>query len=162
MAVAANKNKYAYAPSRVYSYSRAAVAEALPAYEPEYEPKQAPRPAVKAHPGAKTRVRREPSAAAKRKQRFMPKFMSVSAVFIMAAMLIYIIVRYTMITAEWTDVNAMQAKIDESRRRITQLEVQLDAAADLVAAKDTALGAGLNYPTADQIVDVEGSMSGGD
>lgn len=162
MAVAANKNKYAYAPSRVYSYSRAAVAEALPAYEPEYEPKQTPRPAVKAHPGAKTRVRREPSAATKRKQRFMPKFMSVSAVFIMAAMLIYIIVRYTMITAEWADVNAMQAKIDESRRRITQLEVQLDAAADLVAARDTALGAGLNYPTADQIVNVEGSVSGGD
>lgn len=163
MAATANKNKYEYAPSRVYSYSRAALAEALPAYEPAENPRQAPpNPERKTHPGQQTRIRREVAPAAKRKQRFLPKLFSVCAVLITAAMLIYIIVRYAAITAEWANVNELQAQIDESQRRITQLEVQLDEATDLEAAKETALEAGLNYPTADQIVDVNGANGGGD
>ena len=35
MASAARKNEYIYAPSKVYSYSRAATAEALPQQEPQ-------------------------------------------------------------------------------------------------------------------------------
>ena len=40
MAVAARKDEYVYAPSRVYSHSRAATAEALP----NEMPQRAPRP----------------------------------------------------------------------------------------------------------------------
>lgn len=167
MAVAAGKNKYAYAPSRVYSYARTALAEELPAYEPEASPHRAPQVAPKqprttAHPSAQTRVRRDATPAARRKQRFLPKLFSVTAVFITAAMLIYIIVRYASITAQWGDVTAMQANIEESRRRITQLEVQLDEAADLEVAREAALEAGMNYPTAEQIVRVGGTNSGGE
>ncbi|HWQ58563.1 MAG TPA: hypothetical protein VN540_06040 [Clostridia bacterium] len=161
MAATATKSKYAYAPSRVYSYSRAALAEELPEYEPQQSPARAPRqPAKRTHPGHQTRVNREPSPAAKRKRRFMPKLMSVSAVFITAAVLIYMIVRYATITAAWTEVNALQASIVESERRITQLEVQLDEAEDLADAKDTALAAGLDYPAAEQIMEVDGADGG--
>ncbi len=164
MAAAANKNKYAYAPSRVYSYSRAALAETLPEYEPARRPQEAPpRPATKTktHPGTSTRVKREPSPVVKRKQRFLPKLFSVAAVFMAAAVLIYIIVRYAAITTEWAAVNETQAEIDESLRRITQLEVQLDEATDLHLARETALEAGMGYPSADQIVDVESAYGGG-
>lgn len=161
MAATANKNKYAYAPSRVYSYSNAALAETLPEYEPAQNPYRKPAgPEHGAHPGRQTRIRREPAPAVRRKQRLMPKLFSVSAVLIAAAALIYMIVRYATITAEWTNVNELQAQIDESQRRITQLEVQLDEAADLDDAKETALEAGLNYPAADQIVDVDGTDGG--
>lgn len=162
MAATANKSKYAYAPSRVYSYSRAALAEALPAYEPAENPNPVPpQPEHRAHPGQQTRVRREVAPAAKRKQRFLPKLFSVGAVLITAAMLIYMIVRYAAITAEWANVNELQAQIDESQRRITQLEVHLDEAVDLEDAKKTALEFGLHYPAADQIVDVDGANGGG-
>ncbi len=165
MAAAANKNKYAYAPSRVYSYARTAVAEALPEYEPEGSPREprrpAPSPVRRTHPSAQTRLRRDASPSAKRKQRFLPKLFSVTAVFMMAAMLIYIIIRYASITAEWSKATDTQALIDESRRRITQLEVQLDAAADIEAARQAAREAGMDYPSAEQIVEVKGAASGG-
>ncbi len=161
MATAAGKTKYAYAPSRVYSYSNAALAEALPEYEPA-RPQRAPRPsAPKAHPGRQTRVNRETKPSVKRKQRLMPKFLSVVAVFAAAAVLIFMIVRYAMITAEWAGVNGLRADIAASERRIAELEVQLEEAADLVAAKETALDAGLNYPAAEQIVGVDGAQGGG-
>lgn len=161
MATAASKTKYAYAPSRVYSYSSAALAEALPEYEPARGPERAPqRPVPKAHPGRQTRVNRETKPSVKRKQRFMPKLLSVGAVFVAAAVLIFMIVRYAMITAEWAGVNALQADIAQRERRIAELEVQLEEAADLVAAKETALEAGLNYPAAEQIVGVGGAEGG--
>ncbi len=167
MAVAASKNKYEYAPSRVYSYARTALAEEMPAYEPEAIPQRAPqaaprKPQQTAHPSVQTRVRRDATPAAKRKQRFLPKLFSVAAVFITAAMLIYIIVRYASIADQWGNVTAMQANIEDSRRRITQLEVQLDEAADLEAAREAALAAGMNYPTAEQIVRVDNANSGGE
>ncbi len=155
MATAARNDKYAYAPSRVYSYSRAAVAEELPEYEPEAAPQQ-PEPQRKTHPVTRTRIKREPTPALRRKQRLMPKILSVATVFAAAAVLIYIVVRYSAITAEWANVNALEAQIEESERRITELEVQLDEAINLDEARDTALNAGLDYPTADQIVDVAG------
>lgn len=151
MAAAAGNDKYAYAPSRVYSYSRAAVAEELPEYEPA-----APQPERHSHPVTHTRVKREPSPAQKRKRRFMPKLMSVIAVFAAAAVLIFIVVRYSAITSEWASVNALESDIAESERRITELEVQLDEAVNLDAARETATEAGLDYPTADQIVSVTG------
>ena len=162
MAATAKKNPYAYAPSRVYSYSRAATAEALPNYEgeqAEVQPRQNPQqPQRQAHPAPRTRVQREPSPAVKRKRRLMPKLFSFAGVFAVAALLIGIVVRYAAIATEYANVNQMEAKITESKRRITELEVQLDEAVNLADARQTAEDAGLGYPTSDQIVDVNGTV----
>ncbi len=163
MAATAKKNPYAYAPSRVYSYSRAATAEALPDHDGEFRPgtnPQQPAPTRKTHAAPRTRVQREPSAAVKRKQRLMPKLFSIAGVFAVAALLIGIVVRYAAIATEYGNINAMEAKITESRRRITELEVQLDEAVSLVDARQTAETAGLDYPAASQIVDVNGTVGG--
>ena len=80
MAVAARKDEYVYAPSRVYSHSRAATAEALP----NEMPQQAPRPEEPGsaeaeprtrtrEPAVKTRVQKGPSPRQRRKQRVLPK-----------------------------------------------------------------------------------------
>ena len=90
----------------------------------------------------------------------MPKLVSVIGVLTIAAILIGLVLRYAAITSAYSKVNAMEAKIEESRRRITELEVQLDEAVTLDEARSTALEEGLNYPNAGQIVKVNGAVGG--
>ena len=163
MAATAKKAQNVYAPSRVYSYSRAATAEKLP--YPSYEeddniPAQIPRVEPKRHAAPRTRIIREATPAQKRKQRTMPNLVSVIGVLTIAAILIGLVLRYAAITSAYSKVNAMEAKIEESRRRITELEVQLDEAVTLDEARSTALEEGLNYPNAGQIVKVNGAVGG--
>ena len=163
MAATAKKAQNVYAPSRVYSYSRAATAEKLayPSYEEDDNiPAQIPRAEPKRHAAPRTRIIREATPAQKRKQRTMPKLVSVIGVLTIAAILIGLVLRYAAITSAYSKVNAMEAKIEESRRRITELEVQLDEAVTLDEARSTALEEGLNYPNAGQIVKVNGAVGG--
>ena len=160
MAATAKKAQNVYAPSRVYSYSRAATAEKLSYEEAESIPAQIPRAEPKRHAAPRTRIIREATPAQKRKQRTMPKLVSVIGVLTIAAILIGLVLRYAAITSAYSKVNAMEAKIEESRRRITELEVQLDEAVTLDEARSTALEEGLNYPNAGQIVKVNGAVGG--
>ena len=63
MAATAKKGQNVYAPSRVYSYSRAATAEKLPYEEAESIPAQIPRAEPKRHAAPQTRIRNELLAA---------------------------------------------------------------------------------------------------
>lgn len=159
MAIAARKDEYIYAPSRVYSHSRAAVAEALPENAQEEVPRPA-QPELKTvpqrtrQPAVKTRIHRGVSVRQRRKQRTLPRVLSVGCVFIMAAILIGVIMRYSMITLAYSNINDLEDQIAESERNIAALNVQLNSAIDLNAARETALAAGLGYPTAEQIVTV--------
>lgn len=156
MAQAAKKDTYVYAPSRVYSYSRAATAEALPEAAPAPH-RGAPRPA---HPAPRTRVKREPSPAMKRKQRFVPKLVSVIEVFAATALIIFIVVQYSLIAGEYNELNDIRSDIEASKLRIAELEVQLDSAVNVEEAREAAEKAGLDYPSAGQIVDVDGVIGG--
>ena len=154
MAATAKKGQNVYAPSRVYSYSRAATAEKLPYEEAESIPAQIPRAEPKRHAAPQTRIMREATTAQKRKQRTLPKLISVTGVLMIAAVMIGLVFRYASIASAYRAVNSTQKKIEESQRRITEHEVQLDEAR-LAAAQ-----AGLNYPTAEQIVEVNGAVGG--
>lgn len=160
MAATAKKGQNVYAPSRVYSYSRAATAEKLPYEEAESIPAQIPRAEPKRHAAPKTRIMREATTAQKRKQRTLPKLISVTGVLVIAAVMIGLVFRYASIASAYRTVNSTQKKIEESQRRITELEVQLDEAVSLDEAMLAAAQAGLNYPTAEQIVEVNGAVGG--
>ncbi len=160
MAATAKKAQNVYAPSRVYSYSSAATAEKLPYPSYEEDDNIIPRVEPKRHAAPRTRIIREATPSQKRKQRTMPKLVSVIGVLTIAAILIGLVLRYAAITSAYSKVNAMEAKIEESRRRITELEVQLDEAVTLDEARSTALEEGLNYPNAGQIVKVNGAVGG--
>lgn len=157
MAVAAKKEEYIYAPSRVYSHSRAATAEALPQAEPMEAPlpQEEPIPAQRRRqPQVKTRVHRGVSPRQRRKQRLAPKVASVVGIFVIAAILIGVIVRYSAIALAYSNVNDLKNKIAESQRNIAALDVQLNNALNLGNARSAAEAAGLSYPTAGQIVSV--------
>lgn len=160
MAATAKRGQNAYAPSRVYSYSRTATAEKLPFGDAENIPAQIPRAEPKRHAAPQTRIMREATPAAKRKQRTLPKLISVAGVLIIAAMMIGVVLRYSNIAQAYREINSTQDKIEESQRRITELEVQLDEAVSIEEARLAAAQAGLNYPTADQIVQVNGAIGG--
>ena len=160
MAATAKKGQNIYAPSRVYSYSRAATAEQLPYEEGESIPAQIPRAEPKRHAAPQTRIMREATPAAKRKQRTLPKLISVTGVLVIAAVLIGLVFRYASIASAYRTVNGTQKKIEESQRRITELQVQLDEAVSMDEARQAAAQAGLNYPTAEQIVEVNGAVGG--
>lgn len=160
MAATAKKGQNVYAPSRVYSYSRAATAEKLPYEEAESIPAQISRAEPKRHAAPQTRIMREATTAQKRKQRTLPKLISVTGVLMIAAVMIGLVFRYASIASAYRMVNSTQKKIEESQRRITELEVQLDEAVSLDEARLAAAQAGLNYPTAEQIVEVNGAVGG--
>lgn len=160
MAATAEKGQNVYAPSRVYSYSRAATAEKLPYEETESIPAQIPRAEPKRHAAPQTRIMREATTAQKRKQRTLPKLISVTGVLMIAAVMIGLVFRYASIASAYRMVNSTQKKIEESQRRITELEVQLDEAVSLDEARLAAAQAGLNYPTAEQVVEVNGAVGG--
>ena len=86
---------------------------------------------------------REATTAQKRKQRTLPKLISVTGVLMIAAVMIGLVFRYASIASAYRAVNSTQKKIEESQRRITELEVQLDEAVSLDEARRAAAQAGL-------------------
>ena len=85
---------------------------------------------------------REATTAQKRKQRTLPKLISVTGVLMIAAVMIGMVFRYASIASAYRAVNSTQKKIEESQRRITELEVQLDEAVSLDEARLAAAQAG--------------------
>ncbi len=160
MAATAKKGHSAYAQSRVYSYSRTATAEKLPYEDDENIPAQIPRVERKRHAAPQTRIIRETTPAQKRKQRTVPKIVSIAGVATIAAIMILLVLRYAQIATAYSNINSIKEDIEESRRKITELEVQLDEAVSIEEARLAAARSGLNYPTADQIVTVNGAVGG--
>lgn len=105
-------------------------------------------------PAVKTRVQKGPSPRQRRKQRVLPKVASVACIFLIAAVLIGVIVRYSAIALAYSAVNDLKDGIAESERNIAALNVQLNNALNIDAAREAALAVGLGYPTAEQIVRV--------
>ncbi len=154
MAVAAKKldNERRYAPAATRVYAQSAAAPAL-APNPQAQPQAAPRPTI-ASPARATRIAR----AAQPRPRVSPGRLLFTTLGIMAgaALMILILVRYAMISQEYALVNDTKEQIEASGREIAALKVQLNAAVSLDEARAAALAAGMGYPTADQIVRIQG------
>ena len=158
MAVAAKKveNELRYAPAtRVYSQSAAAPAQ-QPADSPALPAEQRLKPDKSARTDPVARPR--PAVNAGR------IFLVTLSVLAGAALLILILVRYAMICQEYAVVNDLKEKIEESQREVAALNVQLNAAVSLEEARAAALEAGMEYPTAEQIIRIQAdgkAQSGG-
>ncbi len=172
MAVAARKNEYVYAPSRVYSYSRAATAEALPREREEYKPKRGmPKIGPDYLPKQKSKEELELERAqraeknAKNRRSAGVKIMSFLAVAITAAAVIGLLMRYAVIAYEFSQVNSLQKEIEQAQYDISALNVLFNSAVSLEDAKSAAAAQGMDYPTAEQIVHIVendiGTVSGG-
>lgn len=166
MAVAARKpeNDYRHMPAasatRVYVDSRVYQSSAAPKYEPEeFEEfvelaKPSAKPAVKTRPAPKTRAAEKPRASAAAV--FFKKAGVLATVLCIAAALIGILVRYAMISAEYDAVNALRSEISQCEIDLNELNVRLSSAVNIDEAREAAERAGMDYPTAEQIVKVNG------
>lgn len=158
MAVAARKidSELRYAPAtRVYSQGAAAPALAPEAPRPvrEAQPRQAPKAAPA--PG-RARVAR---AVKPRPQVSAGRLLFVTlAILAGAALLIILLVRYAMISQDYAVVNGIKTDIEEIQREIDALNVELSAAVSLEDARAAALEAGMGYPTAEQIIRIQGAQ----
>lgn len=145
MAVAAKKNDhvYAYAPTRVYSYSRTeAVAEAAPRI------KKAPPPSPKLQP------QKQIKAAARANPHVLKKLLSFVFVMAMAGLMLFVVTRYAKINDEYAAVNTLKSNIKAAKQNIEALNVQLNTSVSIEQAREAAIRAGMGYPTAEQIVRV--------
>lgn len=166
MAVAARKpeNDYRHMPAasatRVYVDSRVYQSSAVPKYEPEefeeFEEFAQPsvKPALKTRPAPKTRASEKPHASAVAV--FFKKVGVLATVFCIAAALIGILVRYAMISAQYDAVNALKSEISQCEIDLNELKVRLNSAVNIEEAREAAERAGMDYPTAEQIVRVNG------
>ena len=140
MAVAARKldNDYVYARSstmRVYTHR-------MPAEADTPQAEAVAQPAVK--------------------PRYSPlQRLAVTCGILMSAIAILaIMVRYATITEQYAVVNQYKNTIEENKRTLDRLEVRLNSAVNLDEAREAALAAGLGYPAASQIVNIDGTDAG--
>ena len=140
MAVAARKldNDYVYARSstmRVYTHR-------MPAEADTPQAEAVAQPAVK--------------------PRYSPlQRLAVTCGILMSAIAILaIMVRYATITEQYAVVNQYKNTIEENKRTLDRLEVRLNSAVNLDEAREAALAAGLGYPAASPIVQIDGKDAG--
>ncbi|MEA5059692.1 Cell division protein FtsL [bioreactor metagenome] len=153
MAVAAKKSddSVRYAPgTRIYS--RGAAAPAL-----EIEKEKQPHAAPKRQQGAAAQITRVAKDACPRPKVSAGRLLLVTlGILASAALLLITLVRYAMISQEYAVVNETKTQIETYQREIAALNVQLNAAVSLEKARAAALAAGMGYPTAEQIVRLQG------
>ena len=96
------------------------------------------------------------------KPRYSPlQRLAVTCGILMSAIAILaIMVRYATITEQYAVVNQYKNTIEENKRTLDRLEVRLNSAVNLDEAREAALAAGLGYPTASQIVKIDGTDAG--
>lgn len=138
MAVAARKldNDYVYAGSpamRVYTHRTPNVAA-----QPEHHIQAAAQPAIRP------------------RYSLLQKLAVTCGIIMGAVAILAIMVRYSTITAQYAIVNEYKSTIEENERTLDRLEVKLNSAVSLDEAREAALAAGLGYPSASQIVQIEG------
>jgi len=148
MAVAARKlEEYEYfdmPATRVYSHAPQKV-------EARIEPKKQPI-LLKKPMDAKRR--------AERKESFRKALMLMNIGLAAGAILI-VLSRYSLITLEYQKVNELKSDISQIELEIKALNVRFNSAVSIEAAKSAAAKAGMRYPTAGQIVMVEGEALDG-
>jgi len=150
MAVVARKNEEYYAPvTRVYSYSRAAEATNHGATAPRrhIEPEHKALPQKKTH------------AVPKPNPRLGHRVAAVFGISAVAAMLLFVVTRYSLIAEQYSQVNQLKENIEESNLNIAALDVKLQCVINLDDAREAAKRAGMGYPDADQIVKVGGAAA---
>lgn len=145
MAVAARQEyREYYAPvTRVYSHGATAAA-AQPAYRPEprrEEPQAAPEERQK----QQQRVQAQPAISP------LQRVLAVFAICAVAAVLLFVLVRYERIADEYAVINELKDDIEEANLSLAALNVELQLATSLEDAKTVAERVGMDYPTADQI-----------
>lgn len=150
MAVAARQaNKDYYAPSGYAYTSAAATASAQPAVQPSRQPSPAPQPQPrqpKRTPGYRVRPDAHSAISPLKKAAMIFGIMGVSAA------LLLVLARYARIADEYGVVNDLESQISQQNRDIQTLNVALEFAMTIQEADAAAKEAGMNYPTADQIV----------
>lgn len=151
MAVTAKKNEvYEYAPTRVYSYSRSAAAVAEP---------QRKEPAQKN--GKKPEQKQKTRAAVQAKPQIKRAVLSMTAVAMVAAVMLFVITRYAAINKSYSALNEMKDNITAIEQEIEMLNVKLNTSVSLEAARAAAVEAGMGYPTEEQVVNLNGTGEGG-
>ncbi len=143
MAVAAKKLQYEYGVPTTRVYSHAA---------------QSMEAAARRDATCGTRTERSAAPRAHTKGTGK-KLAALVCVGITVAVLAVLLLRYARITECYAAVNSLNESIEESERSIAALNVELNSVIDIDAARETALAAGLGYPTADQIVRISGVNS---
>lgn len=98
-------------------------------------------------------LRTKHRAAQKEALRRLTMLMNIA---VAASAILLILSRYNLITLEYQKVNELRDDISSIELEIKALNVQFNSVTSLVDAKAAATAAGMRYPTASQIVVVEG------
>ncbi len=147
MAVTAKKNDiYEYAPTRVYSYSRSSTAVAEPQRR-EHEQSGGNQ--------TKQKQKQKTSAFVKAKPQFKRAVISMSAVAAVAAVVLFVVMRYAAINESYSAINEMKDNITAIEQEIEMLNVKLNTSVSIEAAREAALNAGMGYPTEEQVVSLD-------
>ena len=129
--------------TRVYSYSSAATAEALPKVTPARENE------------TRTRVTQHVTPAARHRKSRGKKALAIFVTATLAAVVMVLMIRYASIASAYTEINDIRNDIELTEREIASLNVELNTSVNIDEAREAALRAGMSYPTAEQIIDVE-------
>ena len=144
---AAAKRKEAYVEydptTRVYSYSGAAVAEAMPQTAPVRDNT------------TRTRVEQHPTPVKRGKQRTGRRVLAIFTVLAIGVVVMTLMIRYARIANCYTEINGIKRSITLAQQDIASLNVELNSSVNIDEARAAALAAGMGYPSAEQIVDVE-------
>lgn len=139
MAVAARQQEaYAAPRTKVYSYAEPAVRPERRKEERATHP-EAGRAAAP-HPHGNPSVGR--------------MIASVLAVGALMAVFLFVVARYEVIAERNAEINDLRVSIAASKKVIAELDVRLQCAVDVDAARAAAREAGMQYPDSGQIVDV--------
>lgn len=145
MAVAARKSEveYAYLPATLV-YSKAAAQRAREEEQAELARRE-------------QRSQRVSSVRVAGREAMRKLSMMLCVAVAMGAILL-VLMRYSGIAEAYGAVNELRDNIEQTRRTITALNVELNSAVSLQEARDAAEEAGLGYPRSDQIITVRGRL----
>ncbi len=115
--------------------------------EEEELPRVAPRP--RTHPVPKPRAKVE--------RGFARRFMMVACVVGALALVLPLMYRYALIADRYSDINEVKAQIKSANITLDELSVAVECEIDLDKLKQIAQENGLDYPTSDQVVVMDGS-----
>gem|GEM_PF-274513 len=146
-------------PIRVYAPSRGNLAvksEAAPATrvaEPARRPVRRPAPQTRPLVDPKQAQKRRTLADVWRAYKITPKLFAVLCVGAAAASLLFMMKRYSRISAVQREINELSGRIVEMEKGVERTDIEYMFSIDIGAAHDAARQAGMVYPVAEGIGD---------